>query len=87
MTTALFGDDDGVRELSLVEKKNTGEHPDQSTIIYKRDGFLDDSLRGDWHEKQFQRQANGSWRVSSAKVAYRCWRRDNVDAYQEALCP
>ncbi|CAN0507839.1 unnamed protein product, partial [Discosporangium mesarthrocarpum] len=53
------------------------------TII--RDGFQDDSVRGDWHRFLFSRRADGSWAVLEARRAYRCY-RGRTDIYRAELC-
>ncbi len=87
ITTNLFGGDQETAEVSIQEKKESGENPSNASIVYIRDGFLDDSVRGDWYEISFKRKADGSWRINSARAAYRCWRGGNVDTYQGEFCP
>jgi len=83
----LFGGDTDAQAVVIEEMKNRVEGADSATVVMIRDGFLDDSVRGDWHEVVFGRQADGTWRVTEARVAYRCRRGDNTSVYQGELCP
>ncbi|RLA09884.1 MAG: hypothetical protein DRQ60_03175 [Gammaproteobacteria bacterium] len=83
----LFGGDVEVQSLSLKEMKNRSEGADATKIVWIRGGFLDDSVSGDWHEVDLRRLADGSWRINSARIAYRCRRATNPDEYQNKLCP
>jgi hypothetical protein len=82
----LCGDLD-TRSLVLEEVKNRGESADETRISCIRDGFLDDSIRGDWHELDLRRLADGTWRIRKAQVAVRCWRSEHTDVYQAKPCP
>jgi len=86
-TLEFFGDDLGAQAVVIEEMKNRIEGADSATVMMIRDGFLDDSVRGDWHEVVFKRQKDGTWRVASARVAYRCRRGENTSVYQGNLCP
>ncbi len=57
-----------------------------ATVTVIRDGFQDDSVRGDWHEFILSRQADDSWTVRQARQAFRCW-RGGVDKYAARNCP
>ena len=83
----LFGDDQETRSVVLEEVKNSGERANASTVSYIRDGFLDDSVRGDWHEVNLRLLSDGTWRISKARVAYRCWRTEDKQAFQGNPCP
>jgi len=61
------------------------EAPENITITLIRDGFLDDSVRGDIHSIQLIKN-NQSWKISSVKQAIRCWRNDS-SAYSSKACP
>lgn len=83
----LTGGDAEVRELVIWEKKNRGEGADQVTVACVRDGLLDDSVRGVWHEIVLLHQPDSTWRVGSAKAAYRCWRSSDSVAFGDFDCP
>lgn len=55
------------------------------TVIVVRDGFQDDSVRGDWHEFKLTRAADGVWTVIAARRAYRCW-RGTFKEYSDRTC-
>jgi len=55
------------------------------TVIVVRDGFQDDSVRGDWHEFKLSRSADGDWTVDAARRAYRCW-RGTFKGYSSQIC-
>lgn len=86
-TLQLLGDDTGAQALVIEEMKNRVEGADSVTVVMIRDGFLDDSVRGDWHEVVFERQQDGTWRVAEARVAYRCRRGENTSVYRGDPCP
>lgn len=86
-TLQLFGDDSDAQAVVVEEMKNHVEGADSATVVMIRDGFLDDSVRGDWHEVFFKRQKDGTWRVTEARVAFRCRRGENTSKYQGDLCP
>ena len=86
-TLQLFGDDSDVQSVVIEEMKNRVEGADSATVMMIRDGFLDDSVRGEWFEVVFERQTDGTWRVAEARVAYRCRRGENTSVYQGDLCP
>ena len=86
-TLHLFGGDSEAQAVVIEEMKNRVEGADSTTVVMVRDGFLDDSVRGDWHEVVFERQTDGTWRVAEARVAYRCRRGENTSVFQGDLCP
>jgi hypothetical protein len=86
-TLQLFGDDTDAQAVVVEEMKNRVEGADSATVEMIRDGFLDDSVRGDWHEVVFERQTDGTWRVAEARVAFRCRRGENTSVYQGEFCP
>jgi hypothetical protein len=49
MTVDLLVADADTRSVWLAEQGNRGEVSDTTVVIVIRDGFLDDSVRGDWH--------------------------------------
>lgn len=87
VTLHLIGGDEDARELVVREVKNRGEGADATKVVCIREGLLDDSVRGVWYEFQLKRLANGTWRVSEAKAAYRCWRSSDTDVYSARPCP
>lgn len=58
----------------------------KSTIIVVRDGFWDDSVRGDIHELVIEK-AQDQWEITSVKRAFRCWRNVDSASYSADACP
>ncbi len=58
----------------------------KSTIIVVRDGFLDDSVRGDIHELVVEKTRD-QWEIKSVKRAFRCWRNSDSTSYSAGACP
>ncbi len=67
-------------------KFNRGEAPDQVNVILKRDGFLDDSLQGDWRRIIFKLNTNKVWQISEIHMALKCW-RSKIKNFQAEKCP
>lgn len=82
----VLGGESEARSLSLTEEKVRAEAADTVIVVLARDGFLDDSVRGDWHRLVLYRSADGGWRVADARRALRCWRAD-ADHYRAGPCP
>lgn len=72
--------------VSLETISSDAEDFNRVSVTITRDGFLDDSVRGDWHEFTLARDAAGAWTVVEGKMAVRCW-RGGVDVYADRLCP
>ena len=58
----------------------------KSTITVVRDGFLDDSVRGDIHELVVEKTGE-QWKIKSAKRAFQCWRGSENTTYSANICP
>jgi hypothetical protein len=85
-TIELLGGDTDTRRLSVTERKNRGEGADTTVVVIVRDGFLDDSIRGDWHRIVYVRQPDMTWRVREARRAFRCWRGHHLTSFSESWC-
>ena len=86
MLIILEGDED-TRRLTLSQVANTGEVPDEISFVMIRDGLLDDSVRGDWHQAILYRQDDGTWRLHELHRAFRCYRGESLDQYSGDVCP
>ncbi len=78
----------GTEETPRVLVDMTGDEKadfNRVTVIVVRDGFQDDSVRGDWHEFTLLRAADDAWTVDAARRAYRCW-RGTFKGYSDHLC-
>ena len=62
------------------------ENPERITLTITRDGFLDDSVRGDIHQLVLVRDDKGVWEILTIKKAISCWRRD-VPKFSSEACP
>jgi len=85
-TVELLGGDAETRTVSLFVE-GAGEGADVTTVVIVRDGFFNDSVRGDWHRIVYRRGADGTWRVAEARRATRCWRGHHLESYSAQLCP
>jgi hypothetical protein len=86
LTIQLIGGDVDTHSLSFKEIKSQGEGADSAKIVLIRDGFLDDSVAGDWHEANLHRLSDGTWRIVKLRIAIRCWRSENTNVYQKDRC-
>ena len=86
-TIHLLGSDGDTRIVRLDESKNRTEGADSTVVVLIRDGFLDDSVRGDWHKIVYALQADRTWRIQSLQRAFRCYRGQNLESYSRVRCP
>lgn len=61
------------------------EHPRRLDIRLVRDGFADDSVRGDVHDITLKNTNGKDWEVISARQARRCWRTE-ATTYSSKPC-
>ena len=61
------------------------ETPSKIDIYLIRDGFLDDSVRGDFIHLELIKDTN-VWKILSIKESYSCWQQKEL-IYQSAPCP
>lgn len=85
-TIELFGGDGDARILRIEEEKNRSEGADTTVVVLIRDGFLDDSVRGDWHRVVYRRESDRTWRVHSARRAFRCYRGHSLESFGREWC-
>jgi hypothetical protein len=83
----LFGGDQEAQVVTLTAAKNRAESADSTSISYRREGLLDDAVRGVWHEAQLGRQTDGTWRIVRARVAFWCRHSADAAGYQADPCP
>jgi hypothetical protein len=76
----------GGRHIWLEMQGNRLEGPDSTVITLVRDGFADDSIRGDWHKIVLYKLPDGSWRLAEARRAFRCYRGHQKNSYGRRLC-
>jgi hypothetical protein len=82
----LVGGDEETPKVAIEMTSDPKQDFQSARVTILRDGFLDDSVRGDWHRFAFARTADGALNIQRASVAWRCW-RGATDAYQSNLCP
>ena len=75
------------RYVEFYSEGNRGEVADTVVVIVGRDGFNDDSVRGDWHRAVVYRVADGTWRFHKLDRAFRCYRVRSLESYSGDLCP
>jgi hypothetical protein len=85
-TVELLGGDADTRILTLEELKNRTEGADTTVVVLIRDGFLDDSVRGDWHRIVFGLQPDRTWRIHSLRRAFRCYRGHHKESFSGDRC-
>jgi hypothetical protein len=73
--------------LTYSKTKGSGEHQGSTIVTVLRDGFKDDSVRGDWTWIRLKRSQDGTWRVEEVRHANRCWRVKNTEVFSAELCP
>ncbi len=75
-----------LKTTSYNYSADTIESPENISINLTRDGFLDDSVRGDIHHLELKKNKNGTWKVISLKRAMSCWRNKGL-IYSSKVCP
>ena len=75
-----------LRKIAYEYSADNIESPKNIYISIMRDGFLDDSVRGDIQKIKLSKNSKGKWKVISIKKAISCWRRDKL-IYSSELCP
>jgi hypothetical protein len=85
----LNGASDG-RMTSITSQLPEGEDPESpSTVVITvvQDGFLDDSVRGQWHRLTLKKNKKERWMLLEARSANLCQRGSNTQAFQKEPCP
>lgn len=77
---------DELKGFSYDYSVDNTENPQNIIIRVERDGFLDDSLRGDLQHLELQKNKEGEWSILSLKKAHRCWRSE-VRTFTTEACP
>lgn len=75
------------RYVEFSATGDRGEVADTVVVVVGRDGFKDDSLRGDWHRAVLYRTSQGTWRFHELRRAYRCYRGKVPAHYSGERCP
>lgn len=75
-----------LKNISYEFSADNIESPQNINISITRDGFLDDSVRGDIQKIKLSKSKNKKWKVMSLKKSTRCWRSEN-QVYSSKPCP
>jgi len=69
-------DPDAVEERHYLNLtfEGEGERPTACRVTVVTDGYLDDSMRGEWCRFAMERAEDGTWRVTEFRHAWRCYR-------------
>lgn len=76
----------GLKNISYEYSADNIESPKKIDINILRDGFLDDSIRGDIHHIKLKKSNKGIWKVISIKKTTSCW-RNKQQIYSTNICP
>jgi hypothetical protein len=74
------------KELTIYQLFPSMEEGGSVIVSVIRDGYLDDSVRGEWNEFEMMRNSGQVWEIINAKKAFLCWRLES-DQYQNKPCP
>ena len=74
-----------IKHYRIDSSLDNSESATQGTLLVERDGFVDDSVRGDVHSFKLKK-IGGQWQVVQVKHAVRCW-RIKQDRYANQTCP
>ncbi len=73
-------------EIAIKAEANRVENPDSVVVVVARDGFADDSVRGDWYKAVLFIQEDGTWRFKRVLRAFRCYRGKSKNFYSSEPC-
>lgn len=71
---------------SQIPKGEDPEDPSLVIITVVQDGFLDDSVRGEWNQLFLKKDHKQRWMLQSARKAFLCY-RGSTQVFQKGLCP
>jgi hypothetical protein len=69
-----------------IDVETSPEGGDEASVTVTLDGLLDDSVRGVRTFLTLDRQAEGSWRLRSARQQQRCWPKRGHQGFSTARC-
>lgn len=73
--------------INQVPEGEDAESPNTTVIVVVQDGFLDDSVRGQWDRLTLKKDQKERWMLQQAQRAFLCGRGSNTQAFQKELCP
>ncbi len=68
------------RRYLQITYEGGGPHGNTAVVTVVTDGYLDDSMRGEWCRFAMAKEDDGSWRVTEFRHAWRCWRGRVTDS-------
>ncbi len=71
---------------TTIEVEATPEGGDEAAVTVTLDGLLDDSVRAHRTAVALERQADGSWRLRSARREQRCWPERGHEDFSTEPC-
>lgn len=81
-----LGDSDPEAATTSLVLESNPETGQEAVVTVTKDGLLDDSVRAVRYELVFEKQADGTWRLSSASWAQRCAPRRGHQDFTPELC-
>jgi len=75
-----------LKKISYEFNVDNIENPKNINISIIRDGFLDDSVRGDIHRLKLKLNNKRTWEIISIKKTTSCWRNSPL-IYSTEICP
>ncbi len=75
-----------LKKMSYEYSVDNIENPKNIDITVARDGFLDDSVRGDIQHLKLFKNSEGIWKILTIKKAISCWRNEKT-TYSSEECP
>ncbi|MCX4027363.1 SH3 domain-containing protein [Endozoicomonas sp. SM1973] len=82
----IAGDFEEAKEQLIHQQNDSAESADKTTVTVIRDGFLDDSTRGERWDIKLMKQPTGKWQTHSVTVAHRCWPGRGYEFYSKEPC-
>lgn len=76
----------GTERSGVLVLKGSGEHSSRYDIIAVADGFTDDSVRGRRLDIKLESNGDESWRVTEARVSWRCWPERGHQTFGTEAC-
>ena len=71
----------------IIQVNDDSEEPSASRVTVVRDGFMDDSMRGERWDIALERTTASVWRIREVRRAWRCWRGEQLDRFATVSCP
>jgi hypothetical protein len=74
--------------VSILLSNDSAENPLNSTITVVEEGYLDDSVRGQWLQFHLGREdSESAWKIKEIRQANLCGRMNSPKEFSKELCP